>query len=160
MRLPHILLLHTNDTQWCFKISEMSTTPTGKTKTTPTVHVGGIKEVEDVLAASPHRVSVICFRGSRDKGSANANLAKSYIEIVCDDLKGPLDGYTPPDTALDAVLVPDLALHPVGYGLLVLVRQKNEQCAPARWKVLTARSKGSTAWPKSSTTWPDGLVVW
>ena len=76
---------------------EMSNLATSKVKTLPILHVGSIKEVEDVLAASPHRVTVICFRGSRDKGPANANLAGSYTEIVCDDLQGPLDGYVPPD---------------------------------------------------------------
>ena len=75
----------------------MSTTLTSKVKTVPTVHVGSIREVEDVLAASHHRATVICFRGSRDKGPANASLAKNYTEIVCDDLQAPLDGYTPPD---------------------------------------------------------------
>jgi predicted protein tyrosine phosphatase len=73
----------------------MSTTLTSKVKTVPTVHVGSIREVEDVLAASHHRATVICFRGSRDKGPANANLAKNYTEIVCDDLQCSLDGYTP-----------------------------------------------------------------
>jgi len=78
----------------------MSTTLTSKVKTVPTVHVGSIREVEDVLAASHHRATVICFRGSRDKGPANANLAKNYTEIVCDDLQCPLDGYTPPDSEI------------------------------------------------------------
>jgi len=78
----------------------MSTTPASQVKTTPTVHVGSIREVEDVLAASHHRATVICFRGSRDKGPANATLAKNYTEIVCDDLQGPLDGYTPPDAEI------------------------------------------------------------
>ena len=75
----------------------MSTRLTAKARTTPTIHVGSNKEVEDVLAANPHRVTVICFRGSRDKGPANANLARNYTEIVCDDLQAPLEGYTPPD---------------------------------------------------------------
>jgi predicted protein tyrosine phosphatase len=75
----------------------MSTMLTSKAKTIPTIHVGSIKEVEDVLTANPHRLTVICLRGSRDKGPANANLAKNYTEIVCDDLQGPLGGYTPPD---------------------------------------------------------------
>jgi len=78
----------------------MSTTLASQVKTEPTVHVGSIREVEDVLAASHHRATVICFRGSRDKGPANATLAKNYTEIVCDDLQGPLDGYTPPDAEI------------------------------------------------------------
>ena len=78
----------------------MSTTLASQVKTAPTVHVGSIREVEDVLAASHHRATVICFRGSRDKGPANANLAKNYTEIVCDDLQCPLDGYTPPDSEI------------------------------------------------------------
>jgi len=78
----------------------MSTPLASQVKTVPTVHVGSIREVEDVLAASHHRATVICFRGSRDKGPANANLAKNYTEIVCDDLQCPLDGYTPPDSEI------------------------------------------------------------
>ena len=78
----------------------MSTTLTSKVKTVPTVHVGSIREVEDVFAASHHRATVICFRGSRDKGPTNANLAKTYTEIVCDDLQCPLNGYTPPDAEI------------------------------------------------------------
>lgn len=78
----------------------MSTTLASQVKTAPTVHVGSIREVEDVLAASHHRATVICFRGFRDKGPANANLAKNYTEIVCDDLQCPLDGYTPPDSEI------------------------------------------------------------
>jgi predicted protein tyrosine phosphatase len=78
----------------------MSTTLASQVKTASTVHVGSIREVEDVLAASHHRATVICFRGSRDKGPANANLAKNYTEIVCDDLQCPLDGYTPPDSEI------------------------------------------------------------
>jgi len=78
----------------------MSTTLASQVKTAPTVHVGSIREVEDVLAASHHRATVICFRGSRDKGPANASLAKNYTEIVCDDLQAPLDGYTPPDSEI------------------------------------------------------------
>jgi hypothetical protein len=60
----------------------MSTTLASQVKTEPTVHVGSIREVEDVLAASHHRATVICFRGSRDKGPANANLAKNFTEIA------------------------------------------------------------------------------
>jgi predicted protein tyrosine phosphatase len=78
----------------------MSTTLASQVKTAPTFHVGSIREVEDVLAASHHRATVICFRGSRDKGPANASLAKNYTEIVCDDLQAPLDGYTPPDSEI------------------------------------------------------------